>query len=135
MFFDPTTPIVSELNLARRKMLYTGLFVSWEVQPTHVSIAWTMRKCTVKLSMGSFHLSTNSHQTNHSLGILTDLGNIIRLVSHRGPVLEQLSPCLGRKGIFASSRSFYYNLMCPAVVNNSTLYCFILFCCLYTLYK
>ena len=94
-----------------------------------------MRKCTVKLSMDSFNLSTNSHQINHSLGILTDLGNVTWLVSHKGPVLEQLSRCLGRKGIFVSSRSFYYNLTCLAVVNNSTFYCFILFCCFYTPYE
>ena len=93
MFFDPTTPIISELNLARREMLYTGLFVSWEVQPTHVYIAWTMGKCTVELSMGSFNLSANSHQTNHSLGILTDVSNITGLVSHRGPVLNNF-PCV-----------------------------------------
>lgn len=134
---DPSTPLVlSELILARGKMLYIWLFVAWEVQPTLVYIAWKTRRCTIKLSTSRFNLPTSSHQTNHSLGVLIDLGNITWLISHGGAVLGQLSSCLGTNGIFARRRSFCYNLTClPVVVNNSVFYRFVLFCCFYTLYE
>lgn len=80
------------------------------------------------LSLCRFNLPPKSHQTNQSIGIITDLGCSTWLVSLRGAVLK-LCSCLRTNGIFVSSRIFFFNkVVCLAVVvNNYVFYCFLLF--------